>query len=407
MHRPNGGLMFRNAVISGIALATVASCMVLGGTANGATLKSPYVVGDIGTYSGPSASNSIGGRDALNAWAKYTNARGGINGHAIKVISMDDQGTGSVGLTEAKELVQDHVIALVGNIGITEDAWDTYMSHQPIPVIGDALDTNATTTYKNFFPEGTTQSSNYFYGVPKVASVLGKKKYAVIYCAEVSSCLQIADSQKHESAAAGVSYIYSTAASATATSYIAPCLAAKNSGADAVALLLAEQTAALVAAACEQQGFKPQWLQSSTGFTSAEASVRALNGTAGPVNDFPWFASDNAAERTFQEAMRKYEPQDFTSSGSGGYSESAALAWSAATIFGAAAAKLPASGVPTGAQLMQKLYELPKGDTFGGLTPPITYVADRAQPQVKCFFGIQLKDHSYTVVKDGKYICQS
>lgn len=426
MHMPAGTL--RKVSLSGIALLTVVAASACSssskksaGTSSTTTAASqssgsgsapsgsPYVIGDIGTYSGPYAASSQGGKDALDAWTKYTNAHGGINGHPIQLIVKDDQASSSLALTEAKELVtQDHVIALVGNLSITEGAWDQYMSTQPVPVIGDDLATNAPGTYHNFFPEGATQQTEYFYGVPKVASTLGYTKFGAIYCAEGAVCAQIADAQKQQSSAAGVKFLFSTAASATAPSYTAQCLSAKSSGATAVALLLAEPVANNVAKACEQQGYHPQWLQGGNGFTQAEASQPAMNGNAGPVPDFPWFASDNPAEQEFQAAMRQYEPQDFKSgTTSAGYSEGAAQGWASAVIFGAAMEQLSSVAHPTGVDVMQALYKLPKNDTFGGLTPPISYTSSGPQPPVTCFFTVQIKNGSYSVLNGGKTTCTS
>jgi len=101
-----------------------------------------------------------------------------------------------------------------------------------------------------------------------------------------------------------VKFVFSTAAAAT--SYTAQCLAAKNSGATAMALLLGEAIADRVATACEQQGYRPQFLQGSNGFTQGEASSTSLQGVVGPVPDFPWFASSTPAQQQFQSAMRLF-----------------------------------------------------------------------------------------------------
>jgi branched-chain amino acid transport system substrate-binding protein len=172
-------------------------------------------------------------------------------------------------------------------------------------------------------------------------------------------------------------------------------------------LLLGEAIADRVAAACEQQGYHPQFLQGSNGFTQGESQSASLQGVVGPVPDFPWFASATPAEQQFQSAMRQYEPQDFSSSSSYGYSEGAALAWASAEIFAAAAKSLPAPGSATGEDVIHALKSLPPNDTFGGLTPPITYSKSGPNPAVKCFFLIQLKNRAYGVLDGGKTVCQS
>jgi branched-chain amino acid transport system substrate-binding protein len=280
------------------------------------------------------------------------------------------------------------------------------MASQNIPVIGDDLANPATVTYHNFYPEGATQGTEYFYGLPRVAALNGRKTFGAIYCSEGVVCMQIANSEKQQAGRAGIKFLFSTAAAAASTSYTAQCLEAKNSNAQAVVLLLGEQIASRVAAACEQQGYHPQFLQGGNGFTQGEVGDASLAGVLGPVPDFPWFASDTPAMQQFQSAMRQYEPQDFTTNNTYGYSEGSALAWSSAKIFEAAAKGLP-SGNVTGQEVMNALGNLPKNDTFGGLTPPITYAKNGPQPSVNCFFVIQLVNHRYSALDGDHPMCAS
>ncbi len=379
------------------------------GTSASGLSGTPYVIGNIGNYSGPYAPDSIGARDGLQAWQDYTNAHGGINGHPVKVIILDDQTNSSDAITDVKELVQqDHVLALVGIETVTELGWVPYMAKQDTPLIGDDLANTTTTTYPNFFAEGTTDNVGYYYALPKAAASLGDTKYAAIYCAEASECGQIAQNQKSDAGAAGVSFVFSESASAAATSYLSQCLAAKASGATAVGLLLGEAIAQEVAQACEQQGYHPQFLQAANGFTQGEKDSAALQGVIGPVPDFPWFASSTPAEQAFQGAMRQYEPQDFKSDSTYGYSEGTALAWASAEIFAAAAQSLPPPGAATGADVMKALRSLPKNDTFGGLTPPITYSSSGgANPAVSCFFMIKLAGNAYSQLNNGGTTCET
>ncbi len=400
----------RVAAVAGAAagLLVIAACgsSSSGGSAS-ASSGGDYVIGNVGTFSGAYASSNIGAKDGLDAWVKSVNASGGVNGHQVKLIQKDDQLDAALALREVKELVtQDHVMAIVGASSIVEDAWAPYLASGKVPVIGDDLAKDVMEKYKNFFPEGATQTTGYFFGLPKVAALTGATRFGAIYCAESTACSQIATSQKGQAGAAGVSYVFSAAAKAAAPDYTAQCLAAKNSGANAIALEVATQVAGRVAAACEQQGYHPQWLQAASGFSQSETSVSALDGVAGPVPVFPWFASDTPARQQFQSAMHTYEPGDFSAT-SNGYSGAAAAAWASGAIFEAAAKQLP-SGKASGADLTTQLYNLPKNDTFGGLTPPISYSSTGGpQPAVKCFFTIQLKSGKYSTLNDGKTTCRA
>jgi len=397
-------------VIALLAGACSSSTSSGGGSSASSAAKltgTPYVIGNIGTYSGAYASSDIGAHDAMQAWVKYTNAHGGINGHPVKMVQFDDQLNAGLALTDVQQMVQqDHVMAIVGVSSVgAEDAWAPYISTSTTAVIGDDLAGDEMGKYNNFFPEGTATTVGYYYAMPRIADLLGKKKYGAIYCAESVACSAIATSQKQQAPSAGVSFDFSASAAAAATSYTSQCLAAKSSGVTAVALMLNAQVAGEVAAACAQQGFTPQYLQAANGFSMQETSISSLDGVAGPLPDFPWFSSATPAMKEFQDAMHTYEPQDFSST-SYGYSEASAMAWSSAEIFEAAAQMLP-SGHDTSADLRAELFKLPKGDTFGGLTPPITYQnTGGPQPADNCFFEIQLKGGSYTSLNGAKPVCE-
>jgi branched-chain amino acid transport system substrate-binding protein len=404
----------RKVTLAGVALATTMAMAAVGSSAASGSSSSirssaaaPYVIGNIGTYSGLYASTSEGAQGGIEAWVKYTNAHGGINGHQVKLITKDDQGSASLALTEATELLQDHVIAFVGNESAVEGSWGPYLgTKSSVAVIGQNLATPE--PYHNFFPQGTTSDPGFSWGPPKIGKLLGNDKFGAIYCAEVASCGAVADTEKQASGSAGVQFVVSESALGTATNYTAQCLQAKSAGATAIALLLAEPVANEVATSCEGQGYHPQFLQGANAFVNGEVKVPSLDGVAGFVPDFPWFASANAAEQTFQKALKQYEPQYFTSSSPYGYSESAALAWSSAEIFEAAARKLPANGTATAAEVTQALYNLPKNDTFGGLTPPISYSSKTGpQPRVKCLFVIQDKNNAWTELNGAKPLCES
>lgn len=405
-----------------LLLAACSSSGSSGSTAGGATTGSagssgsgqapggtPYVIGQIGTFSGSYASSNAGAKYGLDAWVKYTNANGGINGHPVKLISKDDQLDAATALTEVHELVEkDHVLAIVGSSSIVEDNVTDYISSGNTPFIGDDLakDVMENPKNKNFFPEGTTQSIGYYYALPKVAADQGQKKYAAIYCAESTACQQIVQNQKTQASAAGVDFVYSGSAKATDTSYTAQCLAAKQSGATALGLMLASQVAGRVATDCAQQGYHPLYLQAANGFSNASKAMTALNPDVGPIPVFPWFDGSTPARKAFQDAMKQYEPDAFKDT-TNGWSGAAAGAWASGEIFKAAAATLT-SDSPTGADLEKALYKLPKGDTFGGLTPPLTYAdTGGAQASVTCFFAIQLKDSKYSMLNNGEPVCKS
>lgn len=55
----------------------------------------------------------------------YINGQGGINGHPVKAITIDDQGNAADAAVAANQLVADHVVAIVGEYATaTQTAWE-------------------------------------------------------------------------------------------------------------------------------------------------------------------------------------------------------------------------------------------------------------------------------------------
>jgi branched-chain amino acid transport system substrate-binding protein len=81
----------------------------------GTTLhKSTIVLGNIGTYSGPFGAQYADSLKGLQAWAQWTTAHGGLNGHPVKIVSIDDLGSTTNALAGAKRLVEaDHAVAIL------------------------------------------------------------------------------------------------------------------------------------------------------------------------------------------------------------------------------------------------------------------------------------------------------
>lgn len=75
----------------------------------------PYVVGAVTPLSGSLAFIGSGLKAGTTAYYNYVNAHGGINGHPIKLIALDDGGDVNKALTATHQLVQqDNVIAISG-----------------------------------------------------------------------------------------------------------------------------------------------------------------------------------------------------------------------------------------------------------------------------------------------------
>ena len=135
-----------------LAAATFSSVALVGSPAGAA--PSTYVIGNIGTYTGPASGDYIEIVPLIKAWQSWTNAHGGINGHQVKVITADDQANPSLGLQAAQKLVQqDHAIAIVGSSSNGGTGYSTYLQGAKVPLIGATANPAAPSDLL-FFPVG-------------------------------------------------------------------------------------------------------------------------------------------------------------------------------------------------------------------------------------------------------------
>jgi len=96
-----------------------ASTSSTGGSSSSSSASSlsgtPYVFGTDSTDSSQSLS-LVGAADGFVAWADYTNAHGGINGHPVKVIRCNDENTPDGDTACARQLISNQqVLAVAGS----------------------------------------------------------------------------------------------------------------------------------------------------------------------------------------------------------------------------------------------------------------------------------------------------
>src|SRR5579863_1252891 len=175
--------MFRRLLSVPAALFMILGCwIVTSGPASAASSKAPIVIGGICSCSGPLGNFPTEFQPYLS-WVDTVNASGGINGHKVKFIQMDDQGNPGLSVSDAKTLVQtDHAIALVDSTN--DDAgWATYIQSAKVPVVGAGNSTTPFFTNPDFYPEGQTEDA-LFASVIDAAKSGKAKSLALIYCAE-------------------------------------------------------------------------------------------------------------------------------------------------------------------------------------------------------------------------------
>jgi branched-chain amino acid transport system substrate-binding protein len=337
----------------------------------------------------------------LNAWEKWTNAHGGVLGHPVKVIVLDDQGSAATGLADAHQLVADHVIALVGTASTPEGQWGTYIEQAGIPVIG----TGATSglvwmTNPDFYPLATSPLTE-VYASLLAASKAGKLKLANLYCAESPACAQSVPFMKALAPKVGVTVVYSAPVSSTAPSYAAQCLAAQAAGANALFVAADQNTVGRVISDCGRQGVKAIPIGGDGTVSASWVTEPAFQGEVDWQPFIPW-NQKNAATADFYSAMQQYASTELNSTRFGANDLGA---WASGQVFIDAAKAAGLGDNPTPAEVVNGLTSL-HNETAGGLTTPLNFARGVAHVN-KCFFLESIQNDHWTQPYGTQSFCQT
>jgi branched-chain amino acid transport system substrate-binding protein len=329
-----------------------------------------------------------------NVWAKWTNAHGGINGHPVQLIVLDDASTPATALSDAKELVEkDHVIALIGSGTSTGGAaLRDYLAQMKVPEIGG-----------NF---GSTQSGPYVYatGVSQGAlsvsfftaiKATGHSKYADFYCTESPNCSTLITQHKQNAAlVGGIDVLFDTSISGSAPDYTSNCLKLVSSGADALGLASFESVAARLIPACAQQGYKGAYFLSATTVNPNWDNDPTFNSLDIYLNNAVWNSLDQATpeQKAYTQAVKQYSPAMLTSDS---YTANEPVIWVANQMFAAAAKAGNIGPDSTPADMINALGKI-QNETLGGTTGPISYNTADSVHADPCYFVLHISKGTWT-----------
>ena len=377
----------------GAAALAVVPFAAPAGAASGKSTINVGVIADISA--GPTGQASQDVPNTVNAWAKWTNAHGGINGHRIKFIIKDDAVDSAKAQAAAQTLVQsDHVVAIMDASSINS-SWASYVQGAKVPVI--SLDESASgDTYEvnpGFFANGTTVLG-ILYGHVAMAKAAGGTVFGGIYCTEVAQCATAVQIWKNDTALIpGIKFGLAVAASSSSPNYTAQCLAMKQAGVDALFPIVRPTT---TADNCAAQGYHPIYIGSQGTLTLSAASDPNLNGAVQNQQGFPWMLDKTPAQKLFHKVERTVlahalAPPVVSASYTGLVLLRTALAHARGTI--------------TTQAVYNGLYSL-HGTTLGGLSPtPLTFTKGQPNTQ-RCYFIVQIEHKKWVAFNNGKPQCE-
>jgi branched-chain amino acid transport system substrate-binding protein len=366
------------------------------GSSTGAS-GSVIPIGIVGSFSGPQGAALVGAQYAVNAWAASVNAHGGVAGHQVKVFVQDDAADAAKAITAVKTLIQaDHVVAIVGEVSDQDQSFASYVESAGVPVVGGLPQDIPFMTNPDFYASGGN-IVGLAYGGMVHAKQFGSKT-GLFYCAEAPVCAANIPVLKAVGGPLNVNLSFSQSILATAPSYTAQCEALKSSGVQTYNIAEAQPIVAKVASACKQAGVTATLLGGGGTTTLASLSDPGEQGEVGTELDFPFTDSSTAATQEFQAAIKQYATGIGSAMG-----PSATYGWVAAKLFQAAVVASNSSTV-TPASVKQGLYALPKGDTLGGIAPPLTFTAGKPD-LVNCYFTDEVKNGTLVEPNGLKAAC--
>ncbi len=358
--------------------------------------RTPIVFGTFGTGSGVIGRAVQPIITADKAWSADVNARGGLAGHPVKLIFGDDGGDPAAALAIAKRMVeQDKVVAFIGTYLVTTTpAVTPYLEQVGVPMIGgpggNEIEDHSPMVFN---PQiGSDEALGHAIHLA-VTSQSDKRKMAILYCREASSCKQQRDRALQFASLYGMTIVYEAQVSIAQPDFTAEVISARNAGAEIVTMLTDEQTIVRVARSAHRQGWSPV----VTGTYTANAEVMQTadaEGVLGMAATVPYRSSPKM--QPYLDAVARYVPDGAL----GGYG---ATAWVQDKLIERLSAGF-ADRNPTTADYLDALYAL-RGETIGGLVPPITFNKGAHAHVNLCGFPIKVVNAKLTAPLGENYVC--
>ncbi|HET9769668.1 MAG TPA: ABC transporter substrate-binding protein, partial [Acidimicrobiia bacterium] len=361
----------------------------------------PVLIASVGTLSGPVGAAMQGGPMAVRVWARAVNAAGGLHGRPVQVVVADDGGDPYRYQALLRELVERRgVVAFVSNMAaFTLASGAAYLEARRVPVIGGDLTSAMWNESPMFFPQAGGEQA-LVWGMVANGAATGRRRFGSLACRESVGCTNAERYWFEEGwvAEAGMEPAYRGQISIAQPDYTAECLTAERAGVEVLAVVADGATARRVSVSCARQGYRPIFSIAGPAVDERLAgagAAEALDGTLGTVVTFPYVVTGTPATDEFRSALARFgtgEP----------LSAAAAQGWVSAKLFERVARHAPAL---TPGAILDGLWSL-SGETLGGITAPRTFVRDKRNPDLRCFFVMQLAGRSWTAPRGTDLVCK-
>ena len=351
----------------------------------------------IGTDTGPLGDTFIPVTQGARAWVADVNARGGLNGHRVRLVAADDGGDPGRALELARQMIErDKVVAFYGAHGPgSSEPLVRLLEERQIPTVGTCnCAVPVGRSPMNFDIGQGAELGMVWAHLGQLPALSDKRKMSFFYCREVPTCQYVADVMPQMAKAVGVEIVHMAQVTLSQPDYTAEVLAARNAGAEAISMGTDSASTIRIARSAHRQNWNPVLVAQ---FGAQEERLMARGGAdleGAVIGGAPPWDSPQLAD--YKAAMRRYVPGSFLA-GVG------ILAWGGGKLLEAASKNLPDR--PTSADILKGLYAL-NGETLGGLTPPLTFAPGQPYEGVNyCIYPQKIQGGKIIAPKGNAYVC--
>jgi branched-chain amino acid transport system substrate-binding protein len=344
--------------------------------------KSEILLGSFGAESGVLGAVSGPAPPALRAWPAYMNAKGGINGHPVRVILGDDNADPARSLAIVRQMVeQDHVIAFLNDYSFTLSAVTKYLEDKQIPDIGSiGGDPAGDHSAMVFHPLVGPDKGQAWGFLLNVATQTDKKKLAILYCREAATCAVQMASFKKLLPWNGLEEVYEAQVSLAQPDYTAEMIQAQRAGAEVIVSLVDSASVARLAQSAHRQGYNPVFAGTyNLNQDLVYAGGKDVDGLLLTSRTPPWDSSPKM--QFYRDAMDRYQPRAYRGDLGGGVFVVGRLLEEKIGPF--------IAEPPTTAQILQGLYAL-HDETLGGLLPGVGFIHGEHFTTNQCVVPVKL-----------------
>lgn len=382
------------AVVAAVALFVVgcgSSDSDDGGDETAAVGGKPAVnVGVVGLFSGaPGAPEAT--PEVLGAWARTVNARGGLNGHEVRLIVRDVGMRTGAGRAAVEELIEDDRVVAIVSQDPNDSTWVKYAESRSVPVMTATAAASAFAS-PNVFPI-TVSPITLGYAFADELKLLGDSS-AIGYASETALNAQIVDLVRMFARPVGLSLPVMAKLSSSLPDYTALCEQIKGSGASSYFLSFGAPVVTKITEQCTAQGVELPQLLVGTFMDQSWRANAAFDGSVVVDGIAPFFDTAIPGVKDYRDAIEEHAAD---LSGSAQDNSFSLMAWAAAQMVAAGAERV--RGELTGPALQDALFTI-RDETLGGLIPPATYRAGETHP-VRCWFTWSVADGDFVAGDDG------